>query len=271
MVILALIALGLCLGSFVNALVWRLRQQDGLKTKQARSKYSVSTGRSMCTHCKHLLAPSDLVPVLSWVWLRGKCRYCHKPIQDTPATELITPVLFVFSYLYWPFAFSLQGKVNFGFWLVYLVGFVALAAYDFKWFELPDKIVFSLSGIFAAQTVLHVIWTGSLGVLPGILWGALIGGGIFWVLLQISDKLIGGGDVKLGFLIGAIVGGPVHSLLIIFIASLLGTVVALPLMVVGKAKLTTRLPFGPYLLAATIIVQLFGLSLVAWYKRQVGL
>jgi prepilin signal peptidase PulO-like enzyme (type II secretory pathway) len=98
----------------------------------------------------------------------------------------------------------------------------------------------------------------------------LVGGGIFYLLFQLSaGKWIGGGDVKLGALLGILVGGPVQSLLLIFVASALGSVISVPLLITGKAKRGTKLPFGPFLIVAAIIVRLFGVSLVAWYKRQI--
>jgi prepilin signal peptidase PulO-like enzyme (type II secretory pathway) len=116
LIIVALIGFGLIFGSFVNALVWRMHAQDELKEQleklRAKKKtkdfektitesethlreLSMSKGRSMCSKCHHPLAPNDLVPLLSWLWLRGKCRYCRKPIEDTPLLEAGLPVAFV--------------------------------------------------------------------------------------------------------------------------------------------------------------------------------
>src|SRR5690348_8244818 len=115
MIVLLLGALGLGLGSFVNALVWRLHEQELAeeepKHKRAKGKarqlsakeLSIVSGRSMCPDCHHELAPQDLIPVLSWLWLRGKCRYCSKPISwQYPLVELVTAALFIVSYLSWP-------------------------------------------------------------------------------------------------------------------------------------------------------------------------
>ena len=92
MVILGLIIVGLSLGSFVNALVWRLHEgKDWVRA------------RSMCTQCHHELQPFDLVPILSWIWLRGKCRYCHKSISvQYPIIEAMVMVLFLLSYVLCP-------------------------------------------------------------------------------------------------------------------------------------------------------------------------
>ena len=291
MIILILIVLGVCFGSFVNAFVWRfheqaeLREQYNGKPKQLKKKLaelSISRGRSMCVHCRHELAAKDLIPVVSYIWLRGRCRYCKKSIQDTPLSELVTPVLFVVSYLVWPYPFSGVGLFLFSSWLVFLVGFVALALYDARWYELPHRIVLPLIGFAVLQTI--IVLLGYEGGIPTVLraaYGAVIGGGVFYVLYVISPKQkledgseisrwIGGGDITLGFLLGLLVGGPANALLLIFVASLLGTLVALPLMLVGKASRTTQLPFGPYLLLAAVIVILWGGRLIAWYTSLLG-
>ncbi|MDQ5885875.1 MAG: leader peptidase (prepilin peptidase) / N-methyltransferase [Patescibacteria group bacterium] len=273
MIILMLILLGLCLGSFINALIWRLHAQDKLKSKKERNKYSISTGRSMCMHCKHPLSTVDLIPVVSWLWLRGKCRYCGYTIPDNPISELLTPALFVVSYLYWPLTFNTEGKVLFGFWMIYLTGFIALALYDLRWYVLPNRIIFPLMYLAGFQILIQLLFFDySLNKLLLIGISVLVAGGIFWCLFQYSDgKWIGGGDVKLGFLIGAILATRILCVLYIFIASLIGTLVSLPLMIIGRAKKTSHLPFGPFLLMSTFIVYLFGLSIVDWYKALVGL
>lgn len=271
--IVILILLGLCFGSFINALIWRIHKQESLESRSHKAEYSISRGRSMCMNCKHVLEPRDLIPVFSWLILRGKCRYCHRPIPDTPVSELLTPLLFVLSYVYWPMEFSTEGKVLFGFWLVYLVGFIALALYDLRWYILPNRIVFPLMYAAALQILIQFVFF-DLGIkgLGTIVLSVVIGGGIFYLLFQISDgKWIGGGDVKLGFLIGAILASPVLSILYIFIAALIGTFVSLPLLATGKAKRSTHLPFGPFLLASAVIVYLFGSSLIGWYTAILGI
>src|SRR5688572_14928277 len=119
MMILMLVLAGLVLGSFVNALVWRLHvRRDWVRD------------RSECPHCHHKLAALDLIPVLSWLMLRGKCRYCGKPIDDSPLTELALPALFVVSYIFWPQPLVGVGLFEFVLWIVFLTGFLALAIYD---------------------------------------------------------------------------------------------------------------------------------------------
>src|SRR5690606_6942893 len=101
MIIAVLALLGLCLGSFVNALVFRVHAQSKLKSGSKKKigkrdvDLSVSRGRSVCIHCGHELAAKDLIPLLSWLLLRGKCRYCHRPISwQYPLVELTASLLF---------------------------------------------------------------------------------------------------------------------------------------------------------------------------------
>lgn len=270
MIYVLLIVLGLCFGSFVNALTWRLRQQESSKQRKVLgTRLSIAKGRSMCSKCHHELAASDLIPVLSWVSLRGKCRYCHKKIDDNPLVEVVTPILFVVSYLAWPLGFSTQGKMQFVVWLAVLVGFIALTVYDFKWMELPDRVVYVLIALLllnlAAQLIL---FGGGLHLLYYAVLSVTVSGGIFHLLFKISDgHWIGGGDVKLGYAIGLLIADPGKSLLVIFVASMLGTIIALPLMFAGKLKRNSHVPFGPMLISAAIFVQLFGTRVLDWYGR----
>lgn len=273
MFVVLLVVLGSVLGSFVNALVWRLHEQDELKSKHGKKskkaklrELSIWHGRSMCPHCHHQLAAKDLVPVFSWVLLRGRCRYCGHKIEDSPLIEIVLPLLFVVSYLFWPSELRGLGLMQFCFFLAFLTGFVALAVYDLKWFLLPDRIVFPLVGLalielFATLAFYHGGWA----VVGSAVWGVLIASGLFFVLYQFSDGAwIGGGDVKLGLVLGILLGGPLRSLLLLFIASLFGTLVSLPLLMTGKAKRNTLIPFGPFLLAAAVIIELFGKHFVGW-------
>src|SRR3989344_5151256 len=104
LVLVVLFVLGLCFGSFVNAVVWRNRQQ-AINNKQKNkpsipnSQFSILSGRSQCVHCGHLLSAKDLVPVLSWLALRGRCRYCHKKISwQSAGVGLVLGAVFIGSY-----------------------------------------------------------------------------------------------------------------------------------------------------------------------------
>lgn len=272
MIIAAIAVLGLCLGSFVNALIWRLHEQSKPKKKRVASdrELSISKGRSMCPHCQHTLAWYDLVPLISWLSVAGKCRYCRKPISvQYPLVELVTAGLFVLSFVYWPL--KLQGLETgvFGLWLVVLTGLMALLVYDAHWYLLPNRIVYPLTALAGAMALLRLLDANHVLVAGLNLAAAVaVGGGIFYGLYQISGgKWIGGGDVKLGWLLGLIVATPSGSFLFIFIAALLGTAASIPLLVSKRLKANSVIPFGPFLIVATIIVQLFGVSILLWYRK----
>lgn len=267
-----LILLGLCLGSFVNALVWRLHKQERASSTEQRAQYSISKGRSMCVHCRHELAWHDLLPVVSWLSLGGKCRYCHKPISwQYPVVELATACLFVFSYLFWPYTLhSSYSLLLFVFWLVFLAGFMALIVYDLRWMLLPDRIVRPLQAIAAAYVLIQAVAPGGgWHTLQGAALGVVFSAGVFYLLYQVSGgRWIGGGDVKLAVVLGLLLASPMRALLMIFIASLLGSLVSVPLLLRGKVRHTTRLPFGPLLIIATMLVYLFGTAMIGWYEKQ---
>jgi leader peptidase (prepilin peptidase) / N-methyltransferase len=273
MIWLILGVFGLTLGSFVNALVWRIHMKYTAQPVNAKhskkENYSIINGRSCCTHCKHILAPLDLIPVISWILLRGKCRYCGKKIDDNPLVELTVPVIFIFSYAFWPLTFQGVGLFEFIIWLIFCIGFVALSVLDLRWQWLPDKIVYPMAVLAFAQLIVVGLWQHQLlnSVRGGFL-GVAVLAGVFYLIYTISNgRLIGGGDVKLGIVIGLIVGGPLNSLLVMFLASVGGSLISLPLVLVGRANRSTRIPFGPFLIIATIIAQLFGASILNWYKR----
>jgi prepilin signal peptidase PulO-like enzyme (type II secretory pathway) len=275
MIIVFLIVFGLCMGSFVNALVWRVHEQanETNKTKPNKKylkKLSIKQGRSMCLHCKHELTTMDLVPVFSWLSLRGKCRYCKKDISaQYPIVELATALLFMASYYWWPAVLKGPEWLLFGLWLILLTGLLALLVYDLHWQLLPNRIMYPLgylAVVYALTSV--VIAPRPLVALTNVALSVAVGGGVFYVLFQVSEgKWIGGGDVKLGWLLGLIVATPARALLVIFIASVLGTLVSLPLLAAKKLKPNNTIPFGPYLIMAAIIVVLFGHNITLWYQN----
>ena len=305
MITIVLVVLGLILGSFVNALVWRLHEQSKqasnartkvknpqasklkrhaelvstprgmvnrfLKLVEDDDKLSILHGRSMCPHCEHVLTAEDLIPVFSWLSLGGKCRYCHRPISwQYPLVELATAGLFVASYAWWPQAVQGVQVALFVIWLLVLVGFMALVVYDLRWFLLPNRIIYPLSclaGLYAIIAIASASSNVFIALLDVIL-AVAIGGGIFYLLFQLSaGKWIGGGDVRLGWLLGLLAGTPARAVLFIFLASIIGTIVSLPLMSSHRLKRTSIIPFGPFLIAGAIITQLFGTAIIHWYTH----
>lgn len=275
MIIAILVVLGLCLGSFVNALVYRLHEQS--KKSGKSKKLSVINGRSICVHCGHVLSWKDLIPVISWLSLKGRCRYCGKPVSwRYPAVELAVAGLFIVSYLFWPGSeaplASLDSAVNFIAWLAILTGFTALFIYDLNWMLLPNRIIYPLMALAAVLAVLNIFWAdNAVQASYDTLMGILIAGGVFYLLFQVSNgRWIGGGDVKLGLTIGLVLADPFKAFLMLMAASTLGTLVVLPGLVLKKLKTTSRIPFGPFLLAGAVFAMLFGQSLIDWYKGLIG-
>jgi prepilin signal peptidase PulO-like enzyme (type II secretory pathway) len=258
MVIFALIIVGLSLGSFVNAFVWRLHEGKNW-----------INDRSICINCQHELKAQDLAPILSWLWLRGKCRYCHKNISiQYPLIEATVTLLFLSSYELWPDSLRGFEIIIFSLWLLITTGLVALALYDLRYMLLPTKLIYSLLVVAIVMSTI-IIYRSSAPLTTSIdlMIGSLIGGGIFYVIYLLSSgKWIGGGDVRLGFLLGLLAATPERSLLLIFLASLIGATLSLILMTFKRLKRTSLIPFGPFLITALFIVQFFGQHLIHWYR-----
>lgn len=298
MTITAVIAavFGLVLGSFVNALVWRLHEQGaGLGNEDRRSKIedresdpklpvspdlrvkdpqslSILRGRSMCPDCKHQLAAKDLVPVFSWLWLRGRCRYCHKPISwQYPVVELLTAGLFAWSALVIKTA-TTGGLASLVGWLLILTLLVALTVYDLRWYLLPYKLSFAAIALAAA---LLAAWTAlgmPLGTLGRHLLAAVLVGGFFWLLSKLKlhgREAFGAGDVPLGVLIGLLLGLRAAAVAL-ELAFVIGSVVGLALMALKRKGFTDSIPFGPFLVAGLFGAYLYAPQIIDWYLRLNG-
>lgn len=249
--------LGLMFGSFVNALVWRLHnKRDFVKE------------RSECTHCHHVLEWYDLVPVLSWVSLRGKCRYCHKPIEDSPITELAVATVFAASYAWWPLEFSTIGWILFGVWLAALVLLAALFLYDLRWSLLPNSLTFPLIGLGIVWAIVFYFGIAHMGVAAAsfdVLLGLASVAGLYGLLYAVSrGEWVGFGDVKLGIFIGLVLGWE-QGLLAVMLANILAFCFIMPGLLTGKITRKSRIPFGPFLIIATVIALLFGSQLIGGY------
>lgn len=282
-IVITLGLLGLCLGSFAGATVWRLRARqlvedkvEGEKIDQKEykqllplTKTTPTTDRSRCLHCNHILAWYDLLPLASWISTGGKCRYCHQSIGlFEPLIELGVAAFFVMSFLLWPTPLvSLLAIGLFTLWLIAGVSLAILFAYDLKWFLLPDRVMlwFITTGIVVA--ILHTIGTAQpIAALLNLLYSALILSGLYLTLWVVSrGSWIGFGDVKLGLGLALLLGDWRLALLTLLLANLIGCLVVLPLLATGKISRKSRVPFGPLLIAGAIIAGLIGHRLIDWY------
>lgn len=243
-----LFILGLFVGSFINVLADRLSIGE-----------NPWVGRSHCDFCKKTLQPLDLVPLLSFIMLGGRCRYCHKKLSNAyPVVELLSGCMFAlvgwYSLLQSPFVGSLK-FVHLLLFILLMSNVLALFVADSKYQILPDELLISAAVVifFLNRFELHSFsW-----ILEHSL-GALVCAGIFLALFIITrGKGMGFGDVKLAAVLGWWLGLP-ESLLGIYLSFLTGGMVAFILLLIGKKKLKQKIAFGPFLLIGSILVYAVG-------------
>jgi len=264
---------GLILGSFVGAQVWRLRAKQLVEDKEAGEPYDTHEykrlvaltkhhgvdDRSRCLSCGHTLAWYDLLPLVSWLSVGGKCRYCHKPIgKMEPMLELGVAAVFVVSYLYWPYTLgSMLDWVRFGIWLIACILMTILFVYDMKWSLLPFVINIGLIGAGAAFLLVNIViapfaigqWVslaGAIGILAGLYFLFSLPG---WVGL---------GDSILGLGLATLLMTWEGAFLALFAANLLGCLALIPIAVQRKLKKGMHIPFGPFLILGAVIALLWG-------------
>jgi len=282
-VYVALGLLGLNIGSFNGATVWRLRarqlaedKKDGEKVDAKEYtrlknllKHPLHKDRSICLHCHHQLRWYDLLPLVSWLQLGGKCRYCRKPIgMMEPLIEAGTAILFVASYVFWPTPFDTTLQIaQFILWLISAAGLVILFAYDARWYLLPNRVVFPLMAIAGISAVLHIASAPDLGVaLLSTIVGCIILSGLYLLLFIVSQGAwIGFGDIKLGLVLALLLADWQLAFLALFAANLIGCILVIPGLLSRKLSHGSRVPFGPMLIAACFLVMLFGHGVITWY------
>jgi prepilin signal peptidase PulO-like enzyme (type II secretory pathway) len=246
--------LGLCIGSFLNCVVYRLEEEKTLK------------GRSFCPNCKHILTWYDLFPVFSFIFLRGRCRYCHKKISiQYPLVELATGIIFVlvFNFINPVLTFYQSLSLPYLFYIFSVL--IIIFIYDLKHYIIPDKVLFP--AIIISLTYDVIIWQGILNVLLAL----AIAFGFFLTIFLISKgKWMGFGDVKLSILMGLLLGFP-NILVALFLAFFFGAIIGIMLMTFPtraggeKKSLKSEIPFGPFLIVGTFVAMLWGNQLISWY------
>ncbi|MBI4363473.1 MAG: prepilin peptidase [Candidatus Doudnabacteria bacterium] len=269
MVIVIVIVLGLITGSFLNVVIFRLHsgksflfRRRAFSSGRNSDRASASElARSQCLTCGRQLQALDLIPLLSFLFLRGKCRYCGKKISwQYPIVELATAI--TFGLLVQNFQFSI---FNFQFWFQAIIAsfLIVIAVYDYKHYLILDKVILPAS----LTALIYQIWQGNLA---WALLGALIIAGFFSLQYFASKgRWIGFGDVKLGIFLGLIFAQ--NALGFLVFAYVVGAVVALLLMAFGGKGLKSRVPFGTILGFSAIIFLLWGDRLVQWYLRLLGI
>ncbi len=247
--------LGLCIGSFLNCLIYRLEEEKTIK------------GRSFCPHCRHTLIWKDLLPVLSFLVLRGKCRYCKKKISfQYPAVEILTGLVFLlifinqFSSQQEILSISFSGIARTSFLFYITSSLIAIFVYDLKHFLIPDKILFPATAVALLYRIAE-----SPHLIGNYILAVLIGSAFFLSVFLISKgQWIGFGDVKLAILLGLILGFP-KIILGLFLAFFFGAIIGVIMMVFQKRGLKSEIPFGPFLIIGTAISFFWGSQMIDWY------
>jgi prepilin signal peptidase PulO-like enzyme (type II secretory pathway) len=239
--------IGLILGSFASLLIPRLHKHEK----------GIILGRSHCPKCGHKLGAKDLVPFFSYLIGGAKCRYCKKPISFFyPFLELVMGSAFVLT----AFLTGVSGVPLLVFYLFITFIFVVLTFYDFLYKEIPDEVVlpaFVISFLFIGLTNVYSFMDLLIGAaIPVTFFGLLFFGS--------KGKWLGGGDIRIGALMGTLLGWP-GILVGLFLGYVLGAVYSIIGLIAKKLTRKSQIPFAPFLLIGTYITIFWGQRILDWY------
>ena len=245
---------GLALGSFANVLIYRLPREE-----------SIINPPSRCPACGHRIRPIDNIPVVSWIFLRGHCRDCagkislRYPLVELTSGALGATAVAIFGISYAGFAYGFL-----------FIALFALIIIDIETYLLPFSLTIPLAIIgLTGAAFFH------MRSLVDSLLGMVVGFSVFFLMLIVGKAIfkkdaIGGGDVVFGVMAGAFLGWKL-TLLMVFIASLLGSLISIPLLLLGKEISGRQIPFGPFLAVGMIFSLFAGDSVLQWYIHMIGL
>jgi leader peptidase (prepilin peptidase) / N-methyltransferase len=257
---LIVFALGASIGSFINVVVYRL--PAGL---------SILWPPSRCPHCLNQLKPYDNIPVLGWLWLKGRCRYCKSKISIRyPVVEAVTGFVFVLVFLVFQFS-----PLTIGYW-IFCSWLLTLSLIDLDTMTLPNPLTRSglvLGIIF--QMILGYLWeaswVGTVNHLIMAIVGAVLGIWLFDAITIIGSIVfgktaMGGGDAKLASMMGAWMGWK-YLLLASFLACVVGVLVGGGGMILSQRKWGQKIPFGPFLAMGSLMSVFGGEMILSTYLR----
>ena len=266
------VILGLLVGSFLNVVIYRLpkimerewrAQSDELngQTEQESSPYNLIVPRSACPHCGHLISALENIPVVSYLFLQGKCKGCGAPISVRyPSVELISGLLSGFAA--WHFGFGLAALGA----LLFIWALLALTFIDFDTQLLPDDITLPLLWVGLLFNLSRT-YTDLQSAVVGALAGYLTLWGVYWLFkLATGKEGMGYGDFKLLAAIGAWMGWQMLPL-VILTSSVVGAVVGVTLIVAARHGRNVPIPFGPYLAGGGLIALFWGQALTRGYLQ----
>jgi prepilin signal peptidase PulO-like enzyme (type II secretory pathway) len=267
---------GIIIGSFLGVVNWRLKTAEDIVWE-----------RSHCPHCKKKIRWYDNIPLLSFVILWGQCRDCKKRISwEYPLIELVTGLLF--AAVAWKFLgtlgfaagperiFTNGDIIDMSFWLFAVCYLVLIFFHDLDFMLIPDAAIYPAILVTLGYQYYKYL-NGPLGIasfkapITSAFFAALVAALFFFLLIWMSrGKWIGGGDVKLGFLAGALVGWP-EILFVLFFAYMIGAVVSLILIATKKKTWKSQIPFGPFLVTGIFLVMFFSEQIQFWANRYLNI
>ncbi len=243
--------MGTIFGSFYNVCIYRIPE-----------KQSVANPPSHCYSCKNRLKPRDLIPILSWIFLKGKCRYCGIKIsQRYAAIELLTGILFALTYIVFGFEFKTI------YYMILISLLIIITFIDLDHYIIPDEIIIIGSIIALVVNLLGYGVTFSDGIKGSI----IAGGGVLLVTLGIEyivkKEVMGGGDIKLYAMLGLFLGIKL-TLLTILLSIYIGGIYGVIFIIYSKLKkkeFNSIVPFGPFISVASLISMLYGNKIIDFY------
>ena len=251
------VSLGLVVGSFLNVLIYRLPISERIG----------GLSRSKCPACRKILKASHLIPVVSFLWLRGKCAFCQKKISwQYPLVELATAVLFVLAWCKFSNILFVDIQVaRFILDLVFLAAMVVVFMIDWREMLILDRVIYPVAGAVALLQIYinHNNWSNLINL--GL--AALLGFLFYFVQFRMSrGRWVGGGDMKLGALLGLTLGlsGLAMTLFISYVG---GALIVLALMLLGRKTLKSAVPMAVFLVPAAIVVILYGGEIIELYLK----
>ena len=255
------VLLGLAVGSFINVMVWRVPRGE-----------KISSPPSACPNCEHAIRWHDNIPVVGWLVLRGKCRDCGEPISTRyPLVEATTAIFF-------GLIAAVVGAETDRIWtlpaFLYLATIsIALTLIDLDTHTLPNKIVLPSIGVGVALLALASVGTGNWGALVGAAAGAVALFLFYFIVAVISPRGMGMGDVKLAAVLGMYLGWLGWGVLAVgaFAAFFFGGIFAVALLLIGRARRRTAIPFGPWMIAGAWLGIAFGAQIWNGYMVATGL
>jgi len=275
-----LFIIGLCIGSFLNVVIYRETRNEvkrfaNLKVKKegiGRYLPSWTKGRSVCDHCGRKIRWYDNIPLLSYLLLRGRCRFCKKKISfQYPLVEFLTGLEFVWIYflvqknlLFFSRFEGFYSFLSLFIWLVLGACLLTIFIADWQYQIIPDSSILagSLAGFF--KIWVDYFYTGMVDF--SLLWSAL-GASLFLggLVLITKGEGMGLGDIKLGFLMGLILGFP-KIVSALFFSFLTGAGLGVILILLGRKKLKSQIAFGPFLIGGLVFSLIWGEAVWQWFS-----